>query len=231
MTTKHLKTWSLRAWQVLWADLRRFHSRRNLARLAIGLLIGGILANTPVDSWLEDAYFRNIHSEAHAAGVSQWVAKQVGDRYVAIIAPLAAMAAGVLAPANPVAAFAGTWGQQFTRAFVVSAPATYGVTWLLGGDRPKNGHGSAWQPWRWEQKGISGHAMAGALPFLVMAGMSANPAAQTALYICSGLTAWSRVDSRSHYPSQVWLGWWLAFLAARTVRRKKAHATCSDASA
>jgi len=74
---------------------------------------------------------------------------------------LAAMSVGVLAPANPAAAVVGSWGVQFTRTFLVAAPVTYGGTWFLGGDRPKNGNGSHWQPWRKKQYGISGHAMAG----------------------------------------------------------------------
>ena len=215
------KIWFLRLWRVLWDDFLRFYSRRNLVRLGIGFLVGAILANTPMDQWIEDAYQQNIHSDSKAAAKLQWLTKQLGDRHVALIVPLATMAVGVLAPANPAAAVVGSWGVQFTRTFLVSAPVTYGVSWALGGDRPKNGGGSQWQPWRKKQYGISGHAMAGAIPFLVMAGMTANPVAQTALYACSGLTAWSRVDNQAHYPSQVLLGWWLAFLGMRLVREGK----------
>ena len=219
--TNNPEIWLLRIWRVLWDDFLRFYSRRNLVRLAIGFLIGAILANTPIDQWLYDAYLHTIHSESKAAAKFQWVAKQLGDRHVAIIAPLATMAVGVLAPANPAAAAVGSWGVQFTRTFLVAAPVTYGATWMLGGDRPKNENGSQWQTWRKKQYGISGHAMAGAIPFLVMAGMSSNPVTQSICYVGSGLTAWSRVDSRSHYPSQVLLGWWLAFLGMRLVREKK----------
>jgi len=214
-----LKSWFLRIWHVLWGDVLRFYAPRNLARLAIGFVIGAFIANTPLDQWLEDAYRNNLHSESKTAARVQWFAKQLGDRHVAIIAPIATMAIGVLAPVNPAAAVAGSWGVQFSRTFLVSAPVTYGVSWALGGDRPKNGNGSQWRPWRGKQYGISGHAMAGAIPFLVAAGMTANPVAQTTLYVCSGLTAWSRVDSQSHYPSQVLLGWWLAFLGMRLVKK------------
>jgi membrane-associated phospholipid phosphatase len=216
-----LRKWPLLAWQVLLGDVRRFYSRRNLVRLGIGFLVGGILANTPLDSWMEASYRNHVHSETRTAKSVRWVTKQMGDRYVVIVAPVAALAIGALAPANPAAAVVGTWGGQFTRTFLVASPVTYGATWLLGGDRPKNGTGSQWQPWRKKQYGISGHAMAGAIPFLVMAGMSSHPATQTIFYICSGLTAWSRVDSRSHFPSQVLLGWWLSFLAMRTVRASR----------
>ena len=217
----NVQSWLLRVWQVLLDDLRRFYSRRNLVRLAGGFLIGAILANSPLDQWLENACRQNLHSETNVATNCQWIAKQIGDKHVVIIAPIAAMAVGVLAPANPAAAAVGTWGLQFTRTFLVAAPVTYGATWCLGGDRPKNEAGSAWRPWRGKQYGISGHAMAGAIPFLVMAGMSSNPFTQTACYVCSGLTAWSRVDCRAHYPSQVLLGWWLAFLGMRTVYARR----------
>ena len=214
-----LNTYLLRLWHILWGDVIQFYARRNLVRLAIGFLIGAILANTPTDQWLEEAYISHIHADSKIAANCQWLTKQIGEKHTVIIAPIAAMVIGALAPANPAAAMVGSWGVQFARTFLVSAPVTYGVSWSLGGDRPKNGHGSQWQPWRRKQYGISGHAMAGAIPFLVAAGMTANPVAQTTLYVCSGLTAWSRVDSQAHYPSQVFLGWWLAFLGMRLVRK------------
>ena len=211
------KTWLLRIWRVLWDDARRFYTRRNLVRLVTGLLIGGILANTPLDPWLEKTYRQHLHSDAKAARNGQWLAKQFGDRRVVIVLPVAAMAVGAFAPPSPVTAAAGAWGSQMARALVVASPVTFGGTWLLGGCRPKDGQGSSWRPFQ-NKHAISGHAMAGALPFLVMAGMTANPAGQTMLYVCSGLTAFSRLDSQAHYPSQIFLGWWVAFLAFRTVR-------------
>ena len=219
MTVANLPPWFIRAWLVVRDDLRRQYTGRGLLRLLLGFLAGAILANTPLDQWMEAAYRNRIHSETKTAKACQWVTRQLGDRYVVMLAPAVAVGVCLLAPANPAAAAVGSWGARFVRAFLVATPATYGATWLLGGDRPKNGHGSAWQPLRRVEKGISGHAMAGATPFLAAAGMTANPVAQTVLYACSGLTAWSRVDSRSHYPSQIFLGWWMAFLAARAVRR------------
>lgn len=215
------KAWLLRLWQVLWDDFRNFYTRRNLGRLALGFLVGAILANTPLDQWLADAYQANLHSNSRAATAFQNGTKGLGDRDVVILAPIVAMTVGVLAPAHPATAAIGLWGSQFTRTFLAAAPMAYGASWLLGGDRPKNDQGSHWQPWRGKPCGISGHAMAGSISFLVLAGMSTNPIVQTLCYAGSGLTAWSRVDSQSHYPSQVLLGWWLSFLAMRLIRKRR----------
>jgi membrane-associated phospholipid phosphatase len=210
----------LRIWQILLDDIRRFYAWRNLVRLGVGLLVGALLANLPLDAWLEQAYRGQVHSKSKAAKTFHWVTKQFGDKRVVVLAPVTAMAIGVLAPANPAAAVVGAWGTQMSRTLLVASPVTFGGTWLLGGSRPKEGRGSGWHPLQ-DENGISGHAMAGAVPFLIMAGMTANPVAQTVLYACSGLTACSRVDSRSHYPSQVLLGWWLAFLGMRVVKTQK----------
>lgn len=223
-----LQSWLLRLWQVLRDDVRRFYSRRNLARLGIGLLVGGMLANSSLDQRLEDAFQRHLHADSQAATRFHWVTKQFGDRRVAIFIPLAAMAISVVTPPNPATAAAGVWGAQMARALVIASPITFGGMWLLGGDRPSEGNGSEWRPWQKKDHGISGHAMAGALPFLIMAGITSHPIAQTVLYACSGLTAFSRLDTRSHYPSQVLIGWWLAFLAFRTVRAGRKPAAAAD---
>lgn len=221
MSLPPLQSWLRRTWQVLLDDARRFYAWRNLVRLAIGFAIGAVLANSPVDQWLEDAYRQRVHSESTGAQRCQKGAKWFGDRRVVILAPITAMVIGTLAPPCPVTLAVGAWGSQMSRALVVGAPVTFGGTWLLGGDRPKEGNGSGWDPRHRQDHGISGHAFAGALPFLVMAGMTANPYGQAALYVCSGFTAWSRVDSQSHYPSQIFLGWWLAFLAVRVARKAR----------
>jgi hypothetical protein len=214
------RIWLTRLWLVLWGDIRAFYAPRNLVRLGLGFLLGALLANTPLDQWLFDTYQEQLHATTPAAATCQKAAKQIGERETVILAPLAAMGLGLLAPAHPATAAIGLWGTQFTRTFLAAAPLAYGATWLLGGDRPKNNQGSHWQPWRGKQYGISGHAMAGSISFLVVAGMSANPVVQTVCYAGSGLCAWSRLDSRSHYPSQLLLGWWLSFLAMRIVRKR-----------
>ena len=144
-----------RTWQVVLDDARRFYSRRNLVRLAIGLLVGCILANSPLDQWLENAYRQHLHSDAKGAAQFHKVTKLFGDRRVVIIVPVTAMAIGTLAPPNPATLAIGAWGSQMARALVVGAPVTFGGVWLLGGDRPKEGNVSGWHPLRKQDHGIS----------------------------------------------------------------------------
>jgi hypothetical protein len=47
--------------------------------------------------------------------------------------------------------------------------------------------------------------------------MTENLAARAFLYVGSACTAWSRVNDDAHYLSQVILGWYMAYLACRSV--------------
>ena len=55
------------------------------------------------------------------------------------------------------------------------------------------------------------------MPFITAAQMIENPWLKGVFYACSVLPAWSRVNDNDHYLSQVILGWYLAYLSARTV--------------
>ena len=59
----------------------------------------------------------------------------------------------------------------------------------------------------------------GAVPFLTLAGMTDDPLAKCFFYACSPWTGISRINDNLHYASQVWLGWWLAYLACDAVKK------------
>jgi hypothetical protein len=90
--------------------------------------------------------------------------------------------------------------------------ALYG---LLGSGRPDR-HDSHWHPFR-DVHGISGHTFTGAIPFLTAAAMTDNPWLRGALFLGSFATGWSRIHDDRHYLSQAALGWWVAYLAVRSV--------------
>ncbi len=47
--------------------------------------------------------------------------------------------------------------------------------------------------------------------------MVENPWAKGGLYVCSTFCGLSRMDANAHYPSQVFLGWSLAFASSMAV--------------
>jgi hypothetical protein len=63
----------------------------------------------------------------------------------------------------------------------------------------------------------------GAVPFLAAAEMVENPLAKGALYVCSTFVGFSRMTTDSHFPSQVFLGWYLAWASSRAVSNTELH--------
>jgi membrane-associated phospholipid phosphatase len=114
----------------------------------------------------------------------------------------------------------GKWGERAIRGFIVGAPPVTILQQLTGGSRPtETNEGSEWQPLQ-DNNGVSGHAFMGSLPFITAAKMTDDRALKFLFYAGSALTPLSRVNDKAHYPSQVALGWWMAYLAASAI-----HAT------
>ena len=90
---------------------------------------------------------------------------------------------------------------------------------LTGGSRPgETTATSYWKPFD-DNNGASGHAFIGAIPFISAAKMSDNIWLKGGLYAASTLPALSRVNDDDHYFSQIFLGWWVAYLAGSAVDR------------
>jgi len=108
------------------------------------------------------------------------------------------------------------FGYRSLRTFMIGGLQQVILTNLLGSGRPCRNDDSKWQPFQYETA-VSGHAFYGAIPFLTAAMMTDNTGAQFSLYFLSTLPGISRLNSNSHYLSQVLLGWTIAFLSARSV--------------
>ena len=89
---------------------------------------------------------------------------------------------------------------------------------ILGSGRPYNGYDqSYWKPFA-HSNGVSGHAFMSSVLFISAADMMPDqPICQGALYACSFMTGWSRINDNMHFLSQVGLGWWMGYLACRAV--------------
>lgn len=201
----------------LWSDQRYFYSRPVWTRLGLGLGMAAIIANTQADRELIETYRESIRVEEFSSFTD--VVRPLGDGTYTL--PVFALASlfGRYATSGPAADVVGEWGWRSLRTFAVGAVPLVVLQRAIGAGRPDdptNLHGSQWEPLQ-RDNGVSGHAFMGAIPFLSAAKMTDNPWLKGALYVGSTATAWSRLEDGRHYPSQIFLGWWLAFLAANAV--------------
>lgn len=196
-------------------DYRAFYSCESLVCLTAAFGAGALMANTGFDTTMQNAWQRGV--EPTSVGTFFSGCKDIGEgRYALPIFGVAA-ATGLVFEGNPAGDAVGEWGSRSLRMFVVGAPPLYAMQWVTGGSRP--GEGSAGSQWHLfnDNNGVSGHAFVGAVPFLAAADMVESPLAKGALYVCSTFVGFSRMTDDAHYPSQVFLGWYIAWASARAV--------------
>jgi len=206
-------------WTGIRSDHAAFYSPKNLTWLAAGIGAGAIMANTGFDEhFLRDTYVENIvfaSSDELYERLHQ--PKFLGDGYYTIPAFAIAALAEPLIDELPLGPETAEWGQRSLRTILVGGPPMLGLQVLTGGGRPDETHESSeWQPLK-DNNGVSGHSFMGAIPFMSAAKMTDNIWLKAALYTASTLPAISRVNDDHHYFSQVFLGWWLAYLAESAV--------------
>ncbi|MCY3005691.1 MAG: phosphatase PAP2 family protein [Planctomycetota bacterium] len=202
----------------MWDDQKSFYSPESLTLLGGGLIVGGAMANSSID----DGLHRHFQSSVRGATSDDWfkslhTSKEVGNGMYTLPVFATAWAAGGLFPDNEIAETSGRWGERIIRGFIVGAPPLILMQQLTGGSRPtETDESSEWHPMR-DNNGISGHAFMGSLPFITAAKMTDNRGYKILLYAGSAIAPLSRVNDNAHYPSQVALGWWMAYLAASAI--------------
>lgn len=206
-------------WERLQADYGNFYSGRSMFQLGTAFLAGAAMANTNVDEMIShDLYQENVVEIANE-DISQKLhqPKALGDGYI-LLPTLAVLA--LSEPWLEQSAWTkplGEWGDRGARAMLVGGPVVLLTQNLTGASRPNESpSGSHWEPFQ-DNNGVSGHAFVGAVPFLTAGRMSRRPWAKAFWYGASTLPALSRVNDERHYFSQVFLGWYLAWLATAAV--------------
>jgi hypothetical protein len=203
------------------SDYMEFYSCERLAWLAAGLGAGALMANTGFDEhFMRDAFLDNVVlAPSDELYEMLHEPKFLGDGWYTIpVFAIAAFSEPLIAEL-PCGEVAPHWGQRCLRAIVVGGPPVLALQWLTGGSRPgETAANSHWKPLR-DNNGVSGHAFLGAIPFVSAAKMTDNLWLKAGFYTVSVLPALSRVNDDKHYFSQVFLGWWLAYLAASAVDR------------
>ena len=204
----------------LLADQRNYYSSESLAGLGLMFGAGAIAANTNIDSQLQE------HFQASVRGASsdEWFEflhanKELGNGLYTLPIMGSAWLAGQCLDEQPGFKTIGLWGERSIRGFVVGVPPLLVLQKATGASRPgETLQGSEWRPFE-DENGVSGHAFMSALPFIMAAKLTENRWHKTLWYAASTIGPLSRVNDSAHYPSQVGLGWGMAFLAASAVQQ------------
>lgn len=201
-------------------DYRSFYASDRLLRMGIVFGAAGIAANTNIDMNIRNWYQGNVRSTRTNSWASDpqkilvFNAKFFGEgKY---LVPVALLSASVNYISTDTAI--GNWGANASRAYIVGLPAMWFMQVATGASRPdETPEGSIWRPFN-DDNGVSGHAFVGAVPFMTIAYMNPdNNFIKYTAYVASTATAWSRVNDDKHFPSQVVLGWFMAWEAVDAV--------------
>jgi hypothetical protein len=203
-------------------DYRNFYSCESLVCLTAAFGAGALMANTGFDETMQTAWQRSV--EPTDLGTFFLGCKDIGEGRYALAIFGAAGVTGLVLEGRPTGDILGEWGSRSLRMFVVGAPPVYVMQLATGGSRPNDDSpvGSGWKFFQ-DDNGVSGHAFVGAIPFLAAAEMCENPWAKGGLYVCSTFVGFSRMTSDAHYPSQAFLGWYLAWASSMAVSRTETH--------
>ncbi len=207
-------------WNRLSADQSNFYSRESMLSLGLVFAAGAAVANTDADSQLQ----RHFQASVRGATSREWsdyfhANKELGNGVYTIPIMGAAWLANEYIDGPPAFEGIGLWGERSVRGFALGAPSLIVAQRLTGGSRPyENESGSQWHPFR-DNNGVSGHAFMSSLPLITAAKMTDNPWQKSLLYLGSTIGPLSRVNDNAHYPSQIGMGWAMAFLAASAVQQ------------
>lgn len=211
----------------MWRDFQYQYSMYPLMELGVAIGIAAPLANTGVDQRVRDWYQGRVHPYGDITrNIALWNTDRVGHfigswQYMLPVY-FGVWGAGIMTEDTWTGSVAAEWANRTLRALAVGAPEMGALQLALGGSRPLDGDGSRWRPMR-DNNGVSGHAFVGAMPFLTAASMIDNPWLRAPFIAGSMWSAWSRMDSDSHYLSQILLGWFIAYQSVRSTNRTEAE--------
>ncbi|MEA5446815.1 hypothetical protein VCB98_13390 [Gammaproteobacteria bacterium AB-CW1] len=195
----------------LLTDQRNYYSKDRLLRLGVVFGVGGIAANTSFDERFQRHYQDRIRN-AHTDEFSEMALLFAEGKYL-IPVTLSLASLSLIDEDSSL----GEFGGNTIRSYLVGAVPVFAMQRVTGASRPgESDRGSKWQPLA-DDNGVSGHAFAGAVPFLVAARTVENPFAKYALYAASLAVPFARVNDKDHYVSQAALGWYMAFEATGAV--------------
>ena len=108
-----------------------------------------------------------------------------------------------------------TWANHCLRTLLLGGPPQAILTEVLGAGRPQT-RSHQWHLFKYD-RAISGHAFYGAVPLLNIAAQTDSTWIRWMAIGSSVLPGLARINENKHYPSQAFLGWWLAASATYSV--------------
>jgi hypothetical protein len=198
-------------------DYANYYTFDTLGKFVVILAPAAVFANSDFDADVGNWYQQHIRSDATNRAAS--FIRPLGNGYYTIPVYVSAKFLGEYFADQPGMPLLGEFGDRTTRALLVGGPPFLALQYLTGGGRPSTYEDeSYWRPFRGSH-GASGHAFMGAVPFLTAADMTDDPLAKCFFYACSPWAGVTRINDNVHYLSQVWLGWWMAYLACDAVNK------------
>ena len=198
-------------------DYANYYNRRTAVEFVVILAPAAAFANSDWDADVGNWYQQHIRSNDTNRAADFF--RPLGNGYYTIPVYVSAKLLGEYFDDWAGMGLLGEFGDRTTRVLLVGAPPLLAVQYLADGGRPSSIEDqSYWRPFH-SSHGASGHAFMGAVPFLTLAGMTDDPLAKCFFYACSPWTGISRINDNYHYASQVWFGWWLAYLACDAVNK------------
>jgi hypothetical protein len=207
-------------WKRMLQDQANFYSPDSALNLGAAAAIGATLANTEWDHQIQ----KHFHASVRGASSDDWfdflhANKELGNGMYTLPVIGTAWVVGEAFDNSPAMHRMGDWGEKSIRGVLIGAPAVLILQKVTGASRPgETTEGSEWHPMR-DNNGVSGHAFMSALPFITAAKMTDRPVPKTFFYVGSTIGPLSRVNDNAHYPSQIGIGWALAFIAASAVQQ------------
>ncbi len=211
-TSKTFKTLNL--------DYKQFYSQYRFMRLCLAYGIAATSAGSDIDDDIQDFYQDHVRNSKTDKASN--ITKNFGNGWYIISLSAASVAAGAIFPEGKVSSEIGTFGERSLRAIAVGGPAVVLMQYVTGASRPKDtGDNSSWEPFK-SHHGVSGHTFIGAIPFLTLAHMYDEEwYIKYPLYMASTLTGLSRINDDEHFPSQVALGWYMAWEATQSIKERE----------
>jgi len=195
---------------------RRHYGRRGFLKLGGAVLAAGALVYSGADALVEARHAGGVRSRRSDRAAALF--KHFGERFWFGFWG-GFMLLDALLASTPLT----RWGRRSFEAMAVGLPALWTTQRVLGASRPTDGDEDPahvpdprWRPFA-DDNSASGHAFMAAIPWLTLARRPGPAPARAAAALASLPTAWSRLNDRKHFLSQIVLGYSIAWQAVGTV--------------